>query len=484
MARFFLYFLLYSVVIQAAYAAGIEQFGSYRLTYRSIANVEADPQYVYCATGDGVVRFDKHSKSFITDTGKGDDLRGTKVACVLYNPLTTQLLAFTDRSVYRNTIRYQWANIGSWQDTPQYYCFKKDSVAIKTAQGRIFVIPARQSSVQYYIGNAEFDWTEIRKPFQMTIFSDTLNEFVSIVDYEEIDSSLVFGVTDSGNSMIFDQYSMRMNSDAGLAFDKKITNVLSASKKTYAAGADAWQITGTGSSKIVVKEIKGTVTDIACTERYLVLATQRNGLYFLQNGKVVRTVTMSDGLVDNEVLKIVSDGGLIYAVFRMGMSVVDSSTFSVKPLMGIEYMNVISVSATQGLLVTLKHDGIRIYDRAANTTKRYTALDLSLNSLRAVWAYNGFVFAGGEGGLSIITVAEGSVAKQPQPSSTVTAVRADDVNIYAGTTDGFFVITRSNGRFIHYTTYDGLLDDSIEAVFTTDLGVLISTKNGLNRWIP
>ena len=70
----------------------------------------------------------------------------------------------------------------------------------------------------------------------------------------------------------------------------------------------------------------------------------------------------------------------------------------------------------------------------------------------------------------------------PQPSRTVTSLSVDDVSLFVGTENGFYIINKKTNKFQRYGIPDGLLSRNIQALYKGVDGIYLQTDKGFNLW--
>ncbi len=481
--RFFMAVFFVLIFCSGNVWSGIDTIAVFQMNYSPIRSLTATVERVYGATEKGLVVFDRNSKEFLTSLSKEALLYGKDIRGVFYNTRNAMLLAVAGGKVYLDINQERWMVLGVLQGNPIQYAITDTDTFIKVAEGPIYRISFAMKDVTVvtsYPGILE--WRPLQNPYRMPIFDADTSQYIQIKDHVELQGNEVVGITESGEAIFFDSSSLELKRNNSVVFEQSVSGIVSFQGARYVAGKDIWCITTHETKKVVIRGISGTINDIAQSRSTLVVATQNNGVYFVEGLEGFKNITMSQGLFDNKVVNLEATHRFVYAISPMGLSVINTSDYMVSQIKGTDFMGITHLSASENYVVFLKHDGIRICGPDMTIIRHITPSETSLENFKTVIIDNDYAYIGGRGGIVEVNLVDFTIRTLPQPSGTVQALTIDENTIYAGTDNGFYVISRLKTKFERFGTSDGLLSLKILQLYKTPEGVYIKTDKGFNRW--
>jgi len=237
------------------------------------------------------------------------------------------------------------------------------------------------------------------------------------------------------------------------------------------------------------------VSAIALDEPYVWFATDYGVAYFNDDENEWRTFDTGNGLADNIVNDVETDGEIVWMATEKGVSQLIKANMGQKDFRIMDFvprdihrMAAYDIALMSHLLWIGTEFGLYVYDLQTKTGGFENESDGPQNN--AITVVECFqdkeVWVGFRDGIQVFDVASqqwlGSPERQRFDNREVNFIEADDHSVWVATTGGALRYDRDRKRWIEFTTTDGLISNHVNAIMLDGDYVWFGTDAGLTKF--
>jgi len=229
------------------------------------------------------------------------------------------------------------------------------------------------------------------------------------------------------------------------------------------------------------------VSSIVSSGDLVWFGTDRGLVRFNKQKQIYRTYNTRDNLPDNNIISLALQDSILWIGTAKGLSKINLAGEVVEHVyFGPLAMRFIHHIEPEGKFLWVATDR-GLYSRNARGQWQLvkSAPGMMMYDVRAVSAYAGQVWAGGDDGVQMLDRKTNEWTGFPVlhfPAGGINTILADDDIVWFGTNNGLLRYNKKEKRWIGYTTADGLKDNNVYWLLLDGDYIWTGTGNGLTRF--
>jgi ligand-binding sensor domain-containing protein len=201
------------------------------------------------------------------------------------------------------------------------------------------------------------------------------------------------------------------------------------------------------------------------------------------------TLSTFQGLADDWVTDVALDGDILWAGTSRGLTrfIVDGDSISATQVPLVEWQKIYDIEVGPEFTWFGTEQGVYALDRAANRWLRFTSPDGTIErTCTAISVFGDEIWFGTTVGLTRYDSATRQWDWHPFGEQIraghIICLEAGPRAVWAGTETGLWKLRRRTGRWRVFTTEDGLLDNTVQAILVDGAYLWLGTPQGLTRF--
>ncbi|HOO58939.1 MAG TPA: hypothetical protein PLL34_00095 [Candidatus Mcinerneyibacteriales bacterium] len=476
MIRRWLVFLL--LLLSASLTSAAREALSF-ISYEKATDVASDSFNVYCGTDKGLIIYRGAEGSFQYSGDPGDLLEGHHIYMIAAAEELGEVLAFTDRGIFRRLADDSWEKIGKSAGPVLEWGYDTRRISVRAKGGDYTWLLTRFELVRGL--QVPVHPIHRKAPDFPPLDPDTGNP-LEVVDYAELPGGDGVLITREGYLAAFSSSSPVVKKENGALFGSGLKAVLSDGEGGYwFVGTFINHLENGDFSFDRVPELADNLNDAVRASGRLWVATRSNGVGVYAANSFRSAVKMDAGLLDNNIISLRAEGEELYLLTKYGINSFNvRQPRKVREIRGIDFFNVDQFDVTEGTLILLHRDRLVLAAKDGTVLQRLTASSLHSDFLNTMARAGTRLYVGGNMGIMWYDIAthESGVVKSLREGVSDLLVR--EGRLYAATETGLYIIDLETERFKVLTAEDGLSSSRTEKLFAYNGYVLAVTSKGMN----
>lgn len=411
--------------------------------YSRVNDLESSEEYIYCATNNGLIFYNKYDEKFENKNISEINLAGHNINSIIKNGNTGNIISFTNKGVYCLEANRYWSKISEKYIKIKSYLVEGTKLYLKSTNNKIYLFENyRLQSTDTDITKQFTDKYSKKKYFPK--FVEEIEEKIEIKDYEKIDNFKYIIITNAGYMLIYNQMRQKYIFNLGSVYDNKLTDIFYSKNNIFFIGERINQYDGKRFKFYDFPKLRDNINDV---KKYgynsLLIATKTNGIFYYRD-KLKNLYRARDGLLSNNIRKLRISKKHIIVLTKHGITIIKRGTNQMEHLKGIDYFNVKNIDIDGNILAMQKKDRVIIYNLKNKEEIEILAEELFNEIIMDIFLKNGKLYIGGNLGIGRYNITEDRLNSLYSMNSAANYIFVKDNYIYIATDNGLFIYNLKN----------------------------------------